>query len=246
MHPILLTWRGVHLHSYQAMVYVGLIAGIAVGNVAANLVGLDSARVFVATLLLLAPALVGAKLLFVASHWKEYQGRCPTIWSLRDGGSSNLGGVTLVLLLSYPLLGALGLPFGAFWDVATFTALVALMFGRIGCLLHGCCSGRPSDGPFTLYLPDHRGVWRRRIPSQLLDMGLCFSLLVAATMLWPSRAFPGAIALIVLAGYGSGRLVLEATREERSYIRSLNVHRTLSASIAVIAFAALIAFWIEG
>jgi prolipoprotein diacylglyceryltransferase len=242
MHPILFTWRGVRLHSYPAMVYLGLIAGVAAGNLAANSARLDSARVFTATFLLLPPALVGARLLFAATHWRSYDGRRHAIWRLREGGSSSLGGVAVVLLLSYPLVAALGLPFGAFWDVATFTALPALMLGRVGCLLQGCCSGRPSDGPFTLCLPDHRGVWQSRIPSQLLDMSLCLFLLLAAVTLWPSRAFPGAIALTVLAGYGAGRLVLEATREERSDTGKLNIHRALSASIAVMALAALIAF----
>ena len=43
------------------MQYLGLIFGIIVSNYAANMAGLDSARIFIATVLLTIPFLVGAQ-----------------------------------------------------------------------------------------------------------------------------------------------------------------------------------------
>ena len=59
--------------------------------------------------------------------------------------------------VSVPLLGALDVPFARFWDVAAFPLLIGMVFAKTGCLLHGCCCGRPAKGWFALYAPDHRG-----------------------------------------------------------------------------------------
>ena len=58
--------------AYLAMLYLGLTSGIIVSNYFANLAGLDSARIFIATVLLTIPFLVGARLLFVAINWKLF------------------------------------------------------------------------------------------------------------------------------------------------------------------------------
>ncbi len=73
MRPVLVRWQGIAIHSYTALLYVGLVIGIGAGNFAAHRAGLDPARVFTATLLLLVPALIGARLAFVAGHWAFYR-----------------------------------------------------------------------------------------------------------------------------------------------------------------------------
>jgi phosphatidylglycerol:prolipoprotein diacylglycerol transferase len=184
--------HGIKVYSYPAFLYLGLVLGILAGNHAANVSGLDSARVFVATLLLRVPTLVGARLLFIATHWKIYRREPERIWRRSEGGAAMGGGVPFMVVLSVPLLAALELPFGAFWDVALVTILVGMIFTRIGCLLNGCCSGRPSEGPWAINLPDHRGVRCGRVPTQLLEAGWAVVLLFAATATWRLMPFPGA------------------------------------------------------
>jgi phosphatidylglycerol:prolipoprotein diacylglycerol transferase len=171
LRQVLFERRGIKIHSYPVMIYLGLTFGLVAGNAMANLAGLPAARVLVAVILLTVPGLVGARLLFVVANWSVYRREPWRIWRRSEGGAAAQGGVVLSVSVSPPLLTALRIPFGAFWDVATFVMLIWLIFGRLGCLLHGCCSGRPSAGPLTLELPDHRGIWRRRIPTQLLEAG---------------------------------------------------------------------------
>ncbi|MEO8577824.1 MAG: prolipoprotein diacylglyceryl transferase family protein [Gemmatimonadales bacterium] len=73
MRPILFRWRSITVWSYPAMLYVGLVAGVFVGNLAARETGTDALRVFIATLVLIPPAIAGARLLYVAAHWSEYR-----------------------------------------------------------------------------------------------------------------------------------------------------------------------------
>ena len=65
MHPVLLAWHGIRVHSYSVLLYLGLVLGIVAGNHAAHRAGLDSAHVFIAMVFLAIPGLVGGRLLFV-------------------------------------------------------------------------------------------------------------------------------------------------------------------------------------
>ena len=124
------------------MLYVGLVFGVIAGNIAAHAAGLNTLRVYIGTMLLIIPALIGARLLFVASEWKFYLRNPRRIWNRAEGGFMMYGAVPVMLLCSVPLLRALHIGIGAFWDVSTFTILVGMIFTRVGCLLNGCCCGR--------------------------------------------------------------------------------------------------------
>jgi phosphatidylglycerol:prolipoprotein diacylglycerol transferase len=194
------------------MLYLGLVAGVLAGNLAAHAARIDALRVFVASLILIPVCLVGARLLYVATHWKRYRDDRARIWDRRDGGLSMLGGLPLAIPLSVPLLASVGLPFAAFWDVTAFTILTGMILTRVGCLLNGCCSGRACESWFGLNLPDHRGVWMRRIPTQCLEGPWALMLLGGAAAAWRIAPFPGAVFLAVMGAYALGRLVLESMR----------------------------------
>ncbi len=213
MRPKLFVWRGITIWSYPAMLYLGLVAGVVAGNVAAHSARIDAFRTFVATLILIVVCLVGARLLYVALNWKLYRNDHARIWDRNEGGLAMLGALPLAIPMSVPLLALLGLPYGAFWDVAAFTILVGMIPTRIGCLLNGCCSGRPCESWFGLNLPNDRGVWTRRIPMPCLEAALAVILLAGAAAAWRFAPFPGAVFLAVMGAYALGRLLLESMRE---------------------------------
>ena len=122
-----------------------------------------------------------------------------------------------------------------------------LIFFRIGCLLNGCCAGRPSTGRLALHLPNHRGVWRRRIPTQLLEAAWAALLLVAAIALWRRLPFDGALFLSAIAGYGIGRLVLESTRERQDRrIGGATLQRAILLALVVLSAGPLLLLWLSG
>lgn len=213
MRPLLFSWRRLELYSYPAFLYLGLVAGFYAGYGAAGRLGLDADRAAAATLILLAPALAGARAWFVVSHRSLYRREPRRIWRRSEGGAALAGGLVLAVATSPLVLAALGLPFARFWDAATFTMLVGMAFTRVGCLLNGCCAGRPSDARLALRLPDHRGRWARRRPVQLLELATALALLGAAIVLADHEPFAGAIFAFALAGYGCARLVLNPLRE---------------------------------
>jgi phosphatidylglycerol:prolipoprotein diacylglycerol transferase len=242
MRPVLFRLRGIPIYSYPAMLYVGFVLGVLAGNAAAHASGLDAFRVFVATFLLIVPALLGARLLFVACHWPSYRHELRRIWNRSEGGAAQYGGLLLILPLSVPVLASLDLPFGAFWDIGGITILVGMIFTRVGCLLNGCCSGRPTRGWLGVHLPNRAGVWARRIPTQCLEAALATLLLAGAVTLWHWLPFAGARFAFVVGGYGCGRLVLESTRERR-IARTFTVHHAISLAMVLSSAAALAAGW---
>ncbi len=243
MRRILLEWHGIPIYSYPAFLYLGLVFGMVAENHAAHVAGLDPGRVFLATLALIVPALVGARLLYVASRWQSYWREPQRIWQRSEGGAAMLGAVPFMVLAAVPVLAGFELPFGAFWDVATFCILVGMIFARIGCLLNGCCSGRPSEGRWAIRLADHRGIWRRRFPSQLLEAGWAALLLVGAAIVWPASPFPGALFLAGLGGYAAGRVLLEATRETRQALGPIDLQQLLTTVLSGLALACLVLLW---
>jgi phosphatidylglycerol:prolipoprotein diacylglycerol transferase len=237
MRRILFSWRGTNIYSYPAMLYVGLLAGIFVGAWAAQGWGMSADRFAIAVTLLLIPALAGSRLYFVLTRWRLYRRDPARIWRRGEGGMSMYGGFIMAVPLSFPLLRLLGLPFAAFWDAAVLTILLGMAFTRIGCFLNGCCHGRPSEAWYALSLPDHHGIWRRRIPTQLMEMAFALVLFGAALALRNAAPFPGAIFCFGVAGYGAGRWVLESLREDET--AGLD-KTTMQATSILLVIAALI------
>jgi len=243
MRRVLFRWRGLTVWSYPAMLYVGLVFGVVAGNVAAHAAGLDALRVYVATILLIVPALIGARLLFVATEWKIYRRDPRRIWNRREGGFIMFGAVPVMLLCSWPLLRALRIGFGGFWDVSTFTILVGMIFTRVGCLLNGCCGGRATRGWFGVNLPDSQGVWKKRVPTQALEAGCAAVLLVVAVLIWRRTPFPGALFLLIMLSYSSARLVLELAREHVDHGRQFHIAYALSVVFVLTSISALALKW---
>jgi phosphatidylglycerol:prolipoprotein diacylglycerol transferase len=245
VRQVLFEWRGFKIHSYRVMVYLGLTFGMVAGDFVASRAGLPAARVLVAVILLAIFGLLGARLLFVATHWSVYRREPRRIWRRSEGGAAVQGGLVLAVTVSPPLLTALHLPLGGFWDVTTFVMLIWLIFGRIGCLLHGCCGGRPSSGSFTLELPNQLGVWRRRVPTQLLEAAWALLLLLGAIALSRRAPFPGAVFLAAVAAYGIGRIALEPLREHRDRYRGINIQQAIAAALVSAALISLVVLWLR-
>lgn len=237
MRPVLLTLGGRAVSSYQALLAVGICLGLWAGAAVAEAEGAGATRFTVAALVLLGPALVGARLLFLLQHRRRWRtGQVPT-WERAGGGASLYGGLVAAVALSPAVLAAAGLGFWEFWDCAAITMLVGTVPTRVGCLLHGCCAGRPTRSGLGMRLPGADGTWARRVPTPLLEATLAIALLVAALALRPGVE-PGTLFLAVVAGYGAGRLALEATREPDPLADWPRSGRALAAATTLVAVAA--------
>jgi phosphatidylglycerol---prolipoprotein diacylglyceryl transferase len=225
------------------MLYFGTVCGVLGATRWAPAEGLDPARVCAALLVLFLPALIGARLLFAAFHWKIYRNHPRRLWHRCEGGAALYGGFILSFLVSLPVVWALSTSLWAFWDAATVALLIGMIFTRIGCLLAGCCAGRPSDSFIAFYLPDAGGIWQRRLPAQAFEAGLAAALLLGSTRLSARLPFTGSLFLFALAGYGGGRWMLEPTRQTIDRAGRWSLNRIISAAFVVLATTAFLFMW---
>jgi prolipoprotein diacylglyceryltransferase len=229
--------RGLRAWSYPVMLYAGMVCGVIAQNYAAHVARLPAVKVWAATLVLLPTALLGARLLYAASHFRIYVREPQRLWHRAAGGMALYGAVPLMLLCSLPTLRWMGVTFWPFWDVSVFCILVGMIFTRVGCLLNGCCAGRPTEGLLGIQLRDHNGTTARRIPTQILEAAWAFVLLIAGALWWRRTTPAGALFLLTLAAYAAGRFALQPWRAYRQRAWRVDLQQAISALFAASAIS---------
>ena len=239
MRRVLFEWRGIRIYGYPAMLYLGLVTGVILQTLVAERAGLPAARIYFATLTLLPIALAGSRVLYVWANWPAYRSARHLIWRRGEGGLAMYGGVPFMIVASIPVLAAFRLPFWTFWDTAVFCIFPGMAFARIGCLLNGCCSGRPSTGWLAMWLPDERGHWAWRVPMPLLEFSVALLLLAWAWLAIDRVSQPGHLFLGTVVGYAATRLALERLRTDRERAARVDLHAAISVTLIVLALSAM-------
>lgn len=114
-----------------------------------------------------------------------------------------------------------------------------MAIGRPGCLLGGCCAGRPTRSRWGLWSSDRR-VGTRRVPVQLLEAATAAVIAAGALALFLSEPLPlpGALLVGALAVYTLARQLLFPLRGE---LRRTTAGRPLALAVsAVVAALAVI------
>jgi len=121
--------------------------------------------------------------------------------------------------------------------------------GRLGCLAAGCCYGLPTGSWLGVALPDHRGLWLNRYPTQ--PIASATNLLIFVTLLlverrglrrdgrpsegrlWP---FDGFLFLLYLSLYGLQRFLSEFLRgDARPVLGPFTIVHAHTAAVFVLA-----------
>lgn len=219
------------------MLYLGFAIGVWFGGYRS---GLDYPRFAIAAVILLVAALIGSRVWYIVGHRESWLRRAGAV-GVNDFGAGLYGGLVLSLAVSWPVLRLLRLDFWRFWDGAAVIILVSMAVTRVGCLMNGCCSGRESRGRIGVWLPDDRGEWKRRYPTQLFESAWAATILVAGVLMTDRSGRPGLLFLGSAAAYGLGRLVLETLRADASKdALPTRMNMAFSAMLVVVSVAGFI------
>lgn len=239
MRPVLFHLREIEIRSYPFFLFLGLTFGVIAGTRAGANAGLDPTWLYISLILLIIAALIGSRLMYVLTELDYYRRNPSTILRPSASGAAMYGGIILALACSLPLLRLTQISLGAFWDAATITLLVGMIFTRIGCLLNGCCAGRETSSWLGINLPDEKGVYRRRFPTQLLEFAIAVVLLAAAIS-WTSPPFDGALFLAALGLFCAARLALGPARENLGTLAGINLYNAFSVLLILFSITGLI------
>lgn len=151
-----------------------------------------------------------------------------------------------ILLVAGLLLRLLGQPVVPYLDVTVLGVGMFLAWGRIGCLMVGCCHGRPhrwgvcygSEHVAEGFAPHLAGV--RLFPIQLVESALVLVTVGWGTLLVWQGGQPGEALIFYVMGYGAARFALEFARgdADRPYLAGFSEAQWTSLAIMGVALAA--------
>lgn len=220
---------GVVLGAWPALVSLGAVLGVGTQSVLAAQLGLPGWRVALLTVIACLLGLVGAKTYYLATHPHEKR-------RILTSGMSVQGFVITVGLTL--LLGswALSIPTGPLFDVSAPGLLLGMAVGRLGCLLGGCCVGRPTRSRWGVWSSNRR-IGVRRIPVQPLESAtaLLSCAAAASAVLAVGVSGDGLVFLASLSGYTAARQLLFPLRDlprATSYGRQIMLVISLVVALA--------------
>ena len=223
MHPILFEAAGFTLYTYGALLAAAYLIGLRFALVRARARGLDAQRVMDLGIWIIVAALVGAKLLLVVVEFPHLTGPRSALDVLRSGGVF-YGGLVAAVATGIFYVRRYGLPVWATGDAFAPAIALGHVVGRMGCLMAGCCFGRPTDVPWAITFHSQAAAANVGTPlgvplhpTQLYDAAaelaiLVFLLLFERRSADGTRPFAGRTFWSYMLLYASSRFVVELYR----------------------------------
>ncbi len=152
-------------------------------------------------------------------------------WAGISGGLTYYGGFIGATAVAYYRLKKDRFPFFRAADMAGFVIPLGLGFGRMGCILAGCCFGVPLNAPWAVVFPGYSAAAEKQAQLHLLSSSAQHSLPVHPTQLYesagalalaaflmlylhPRKRYDGHVFLAFVAAYAALRFALEFFRSD--------------------------------
>ena len=248
MYPILFEVGSWPVYSYGLLLALAYLAGLQLAVVRARKQGIDSAKIMDLGIYLIIAALVGAKVMLIAVDFDYFRAQPRELLSLVRAGGVFYGGLIAALAVALFLVRRYKLQM---WTVADLMAPgIALghVIGRLGCLLAGCCYGRPTDLPWAVTFTNPAAAANVGTPlgvplhpTQVYDAGaeLVILVILLATER-RGRPFAGRTFWLYMLLYSVSRFIVEMFRgDERGQMWGLATSQIVSAVIAPLAIVML-------
>jgi phosphatidylglycerol---prolipoprotein diacylglyceryl transferase len=225
MYPVLFHIGPIPINSYGLLIAIGFLTALQLIQVLAIRTKGDPQKYMDLAFYTLLVGFLGARILYVFTRWEDqFSNDLLSIFKLWEGG-----------LVFY------GVPVWNMLDIFTIGLVAAHGFGRLGCLMAGCCYGRPTGTGFGIKLysdlvdPAFRGV--NLHPTQIYESASLFTLAAGLWFLFARRKFEGQVVLTYLMVYPVIRSVIEMFRGDS--IRGFVIEGVLSTSQFISVFVFL-------
>ena len=217
--------------AYLMLGVVGILAGMLLGLVLAYVTGLS---LVVMSLCILVIAITSycqvfvTKLLFDPVSFRNYHTQI------------------VIFVAATVLLLALSQPVAAYVDVIGIGVLTFIMIGRWGCLMAGCCHGRPAAWGvcYSSSIADFSTSSHfndvRLFPLQLVESLLAGGVLIGSVMLLLSEAVSGTAFVWYVAVYASVRFFVEFLRGDTGRPYAVGLFETQWLSLVFVVIVCLL------
>lgn len=260
MYPILLqfpeAWPvigGMTIYTYGALVALAFLVAILWTLHEAKLAGYDRNKIADLTFYLIIAAIVGSRLLYVAIEYPRFVERPLDILKIWEGGLVFYGGLLACIAVSWWYTYRQGWTLRGTADLFMPGVALGHSIGRVGCLMAGCCYGRPVSGhPWWALVFPHGDATLAPAgiglyPTQLMESATELVLFGILVLIRRRKKFEGQVFLTYLILYAIVRSILEIFRGDA--VRGYVVPGVLSTSqfiSAIVAVAAILCYlWLR-
>ena len=220
MHPILFEFGGFTIYSYGVLLAAAYLLGLQFALIRARSRGLDRERVMDLGIWIIISALVGAKLLLLVVDYRPFLANPRTVVDLLRSGGVFYGGLIAAVTVALVYIWRHRMPMWTTTDVFAPGIALGHVVGRLGCLLAGCCFGRPTSVPWAISFHDPNAFATSGTPlgvslhpTQLYEAG-AEALILAFLLAFERRGrpFPGRTFWSYMLLYGVSRFIIEFYR----------------------------------
>jgi len=197
------------------MIALAFLFGLWTATLRARREKIPADKIADVTLWLMIGAIVGARIVYVTTYWREeFAGQPLTeIFAIWRGGLVYYGGLVGAIVAGTIYIRWKKLPLWKTADVLAPSIALGSVFGRAGCLLNGCCYGKPTDVPWAIRFPaDHPTGGVPVHPTEIYDALLNFALYLSLAWLFRRKKFDGQIFATYLICYAVIRGIVEIFR----------------------------------
>jgi phosphatidylglycerol:prolipoprotein diacylglycerol transferase len=155
------------------------------------------------------------------------------------------GGLLAYLCLSVPLALTLSTRKRASLDLVALSIPIPWIFAKVGCLLNGCCYGRPSSLPWAITFPQGGAGAPAGVPLhpvEIYEIVVVLCILGAFKVLSNRERWQGTMLLWFLLLYGLGRAITEFWRgdvDHHLYIGPLTLSQLICFAAAGVSMLVL-------
>lgn len=233
MHPIAFKIGQFAVHSYGIMMALAFVAGLWTATLRARREKISPDFIVDVVTWLIVGSIIGARTVYVTTYWNEFANQPWTeIFAVWHGGLVYYGGLIGGIVAGAIYISWKKMPLWKTADVLAPSIALGSFFGRAGCLLNGCCYGRPTNLPWAITFTnplahDFSGTPLnvRLHPTEIYDGLLNLMLYAFLAWLFRHKKFDGEIFATYLICYAITRSIVECFRGDYT---NLHYHLGLS------------------
>lgn len=236
---------GLTIYWYGILTALGFLFGFGTASRRAPMTGISGESILNLAPWIILGAVVGARLFYVVTYWNDEFANKP-IWEALKLGRSGLvyyGGLVGASIATVLYCRWAKLPLMRIADILAPSVALGHAFGRIGCLMTGCCFGRECSMPWAIVFPPGHPTHGAPVhPAQVYESIANLALYAGLAFLYRRKKFDGQVWAVYLLAYAVVRSIVEAFRGDyaQKYIVAGLSPGQLTSLVIV---AAGVAFW---
>jgi phosphatidylglycerol:prolipoprotein diacylglycerol transferase len=215
MFPVLFTIGPLTIHTYGFLVALGALVGLLVSIRGSDASGMSRQQVMDMIFMIILCAIVGSRLTFVLINYAYFLERPLAAFKLWEGGLVFSGGFVLVLLFVGWYIRRHRLPLWSIGDLFAPAVAISQGLGRLGCLMAGCCYGKPSDIPWAITFNHPQSLAPHHVPlhpTQIYASLSGFIIFFILILIRQKKKFEGQVFLWFVILHSTSRLIVERFR----------------------------------